>query len=452
MTEPDVSCFLANDIRGIVPTQINNEIAYKIGWAFVTHLKAEKICIGHDVRLSSPELTESLVRGALDAGCDVYPLELCGTEQVYFTVASLELDGGIMVTASHNPSEYNGMKFVGKKAQPISAQSGLNEIKLLVEGVSNITPAPKKGSLQSKITSEDYIDHLLEYVNIDNPHRIKIVVDSGNGCAGPIVDALESQLPFELVKVRNHPDGSFPHGVPNPLLIENREFTARAIRDYAADFGVAWDGDFDRCFFFDENGNFIESYYLVALFAKLFLKKGKQKIIHDPRLVWNTREAVIQAGGTPIMSRTGHAFIKELMRKEDAVYGGEMSGHHYFKSFYYCDSGMIPWLIISGLLAASHKPLSAFIKDASDKYPVSGEINRKVDDAQAVIAKVQSAFEYEALKVEDIDGLSMAFDKWRFNLRTSNTESLLRLNVEACEDQGLVQEKTKKILDIFGCH
>jgi len=275
------------------------------------------------------------------------------------------------------------------------------------------------------------------------------VVNAGNGCAGPILDLLEAQLPFELIKVHHAPDGSFPHGIPNPLLPENRAATAEAVRTHGAIVGLAWDGDFDRCFFFDENGDFVEGYYIVGLLASNILQKVPgARIIHDPRLTWNTIEMVREAGGVPIMSKTGHAFIKERMRKEDAVYGGEMSAHHYFRHFAYCDSGMIPWLLVLELMCREQKTLSQLVGERMARFPASGEINRTVQDPAAVMAAVEKSYADQALQIDHTDGLAIEFERWRFNLRSSNTEPVLRLNVESRGDQALMEEKTREILAV----
>lgn len=447
-----LSCFKANDVRGVVPDQLNPDTAYAIGRAFGQFLQARTACVGHDVRHSSPELAEAAVRGLMDAGADVHRLGLCGTEQVYFSVAHLGLEAGIMVTASHNPGQYNGMKFVGHQSRPVGGDTGLAQVRELAEAGAFVEPQ-RRGTALPDVAPDEYVEHLLDYLDPADLKPLKIVLDPGNGCAGPVVDLLEPHLPFELVKVRNEPDGDFPHGIPNPLLPENREYTARAVRESGAAFGVAWDGDFDRCFFFDEQGRFVEGYYLVALLARMFLdREPGGRIIHEPRLVWNTVEAVERAGGVPVLCRTGHAFIKQRMREEDAVYGGEMSGHHYFRDFAYCDSGMVPWLLVAQLLGRTGRSLSSFVDNAAMRYPVSGEINRSVEDKAGAIAAVRSAVEGDALSVDETDGVSMDFGDWRFNLRTSNTENLLRLNVETRGDASLLEDRTKRLLEIIDAH
>ena len=449
MTSQKLNCFKAYDIRGKVPDELDNDLAYRIGQAFARRFSPQKIALGHDIRLSGPELSASLAQGFLDAGVDVVDLGLCGTEEIYFAAFHLDIDGGIIVTASHNPAQYNGMKFVRRGAVPVSGDTGLRDIEnLALEGEKIIANQP--GAKTTLDIKKDYIDHLLSYINMDKLQPLKLVVNCGNGCAGPVIDLLEKHLPFEFIRLQAEPDGAFPNGVPNPLLPENREITARAVRDNRADLGIAWDGDFDRCFFFTENGDFIEGYYIVALLAQAMLARTPgAKIIHDPRLIWNTREVVTKAGGIPVMSKTGHAFIKERMRAEDAVYGGEMSAHHYFRDFSYCDSGMIPWLLIAEILCCATNPMSQFIKAMQEAYPVSGEINNRVADPDLVINKIEKTFTPQCLEKDFTDGLSMSFTDYRFNLRKSNTEPVIRLNVESRGNRSLMEEKTRELLAII---
>ena len=443
------SCFKAYDLRGKVPDELDEDLAYRIGQACAAHLSPKKIAIGHDIRLSGPSLSSALIKGFTDAGVDVLDLGQCGTEEIYFAAFHLDVDGGIIVTASHNPAEYNGMKFVREGARPISGDTGLHEIAKLAaagESVKAVTP----GTVTPYDNRAAYIEHLLGYVNAENLQPLKLVVNSGNGCAGPVIDQLEKQLPFSFIKVQHQPDGTFPNGVPNPLLPENREATGQVVRESGAAMGIAWDGDFDRCFLFDEEGNFIEGYYMVGLLAQAILAKNPgAKIIHDPRLVWNTVELVEKAGGLPVMSKTGHAFIKERMRKEDAVYGGEMSAHHYFRDFAYCDSGMIPWLLVAEILSTTGRKLSELVSDMQAAYPVSGEINSRVADPDAVIAKVEAFYQNMPGEKDYTDGLSFTADSFRFNIRKSNTEPVLRLNVETRGDQQLMEEKRDELLGII---
>jgi phosphomannomutase len=445
------SCFKAYDIRGKVPDELNPELARNIGRAFAAVFEPRKIAVGYDIRLSSQELMQALVECLLESGVDVFHLGICGTEEIYHAAFSLEdkgVDGGIVVTASHNPADYNGMKFVTVGAKPVTGESGLKKMAELI--VTNRLPSAseKKGVESFSKNKEPYIQHLLGYVDLLELAPLKLVVNNGNGAAAPVVDLLEKELPFTFIKAFHQPDGTFPNGVPNPLLPEKREETAKLVREHNADMGIAWDGDFDRCFFWDEKGNFIEGYYVVGMLAlELLSQNPGGKILHDPRLIWNTQELVKKAGGIPVMAQTGHAFIKERMRQEDAIYGGEMSAHHYFKSFGYCDSGMIPWLLVASLLSRKKVPLSSLVADCKEAYPVSGEINNVVADPDGVIARVEK--EYREGKKDYTDGLSVAFPEYRFNIRKSNTEPLLRLNVESRGNPALLSEKTEELLRII---
>lgn len=438
--------FGAYDIRGIYPEDVNEELAYRIGRSFPGLFAAKKVAVGHDIRLSGPAIRDALVKGLTESGCDVVDIGECGTEMIYFTTAHLKLDGGIMITASHNPKEYNGMKFVRKESRPISSDTGLKELeKAVMEG--EFTETAATGKVEKIDILEDYVEHILSYVDVKKLKPFKVVANTGNGAAGPIINALEKHLPFDIVKVNNIPDGNFPNGVPNPILQENRESTAKVVRENGADVGVAWDGDFDRCFLFDENGGFIEGYYMVGFLAQAFLKKNPgAKVIYDPRLIWNTIEIADELGGEAVMCKSGHAFIKDKMRQVNAIYGGEMSAHHYFRDFSYCDSGMIPWLLVLELLSqADGKSLSELMKERMERYPISGEINSKVADAQEVLDRIEKDYGAKG-KVTKVDGLSVEFDNWRFNLRKSNTEPVIRLNVETRQDEKLCQEKTAELL------
>ncbi len=438
--------FGAYDIRGIYPEDVNEELAYRIGRSFPGLFAAKKVAVGHDIRLSGPAIRDALVKGLTESGCDVVDIGECGTEMIYFTTAHLKLDGGIMITASHNPKEYNGMKFVRKESRPISSDTGLKELeKAVMEG--EFTETAATGKVEKIDILEDYVEHILSYVDVKKLKPFKVVANTGNGAAGPIINALEKHLPFDIVKVNNIPDGNFPNGVPNPILQENRESTAKVVRETGADVGVAWDGDFDRCFLFDENGGFIEGYYMVGFLAQAFLKKNSgAKVIYDPRLIWNTIEIADELGGEAVMCKSGHAFIKDKMRQVNAIYGGEMSAHHYFRDFSYCDSGMIPWLLVLELLSqADGKSLSELMKERMERYPISGEINSKVADAQEVLDRIEKDYGAKG-KVTKVDGLSVEFDNWRFNLRKSNTEPVIRLNVETRQDEKLCQEKTAELL------
>jgi phosphomannomutase len=442
-------CFKAYDIRGRVPDELNEPLAFNIGQAYSAQFAPKKVAIGHDIRLSSPALAKALAEGFLAAGVDVVDLGLCGTEEIYCAAFQLAVDGGVIVTASHNPADYNGMKLVRQGARPISGDTGLREIERLAAAGHRLTAATP-GTLTHLDNKPAYLKHLLGYVDTKGLKPLKIVANAGNGCAGPVIDRLAAALPFDFIRLQWEPDGTFPHGVPNPLLPENREITAQGVREHGADFGLAWDGDFDRCFFFDEQGGFIEGYYLVGLLALAMLAKHPgAKIIHDPRLVWNTQEIVKQAGGIPVLSKTGHAFIKERMRSEDAVYGGEMSAHHYFRDFAYCDSGMIPWLLVAEILSKSGQPLSHLVRERQAAFPVSGEINNRVADPAAVIARVEEFYAGTEGEKDYTDGLSFTTGDFRFNIRSSNTEPVLRLNVETRGDSALLTAKTEELLSLI---
>ena len=479
-----ITCFKAYDIRGELNSQLNEEVAYRIGYAFAKELSAKTVVVGGDVRLTSAPLKLALSAGLIDGGAEVVDIGMAGTEEIYFATKHLGVDGGIEVTASHNPINYNGMKLVKAQSVPISGDTGLNAIKSRAEslddakvnerlgfytnhvdidpdaffdGKSHILEARlhDTGSYKSVTCMDAYVEHILSYVNLDNFTPLTIVANAGNGAAGKALDAIDSafrknNVPVDFVKVHHQPDGTFPNGIPNPLLPENRADTAQAVKDNTADFGIAWDGDFDRCFLFDAEGNFIEGYYIVGLLAEAFLDKNSDsKIIYDPRVYWNTEDIVNNAGGEPIKCKTGHAFIKERMRKEDAVYGGEMSAHHYFRDFAYCDSGMIPWLLIAELICTKKQSLASMVKERIAAFPSSGEINSKLKDADAALQRVLDKYEADAQVIDKTDGLGLEFGNWRFNLRKSNTEPVIRLNVESKGDIPLMEEKTAELLAVI---
>jgi phosphomannomutase len=445
----ELTCFKAYDVRGRIPDELNEEIAYRIGRAYCEVVKPKKVVVGHDIRLTSRAICDALSQGLMDSGVDVYDIGQCGTEEIYFATSHFNMDGGIAVTASHNPKDYNGMKFVREDSRPISGDTGLLDIKRLAEE-NSFTQSQQKGTLQALHSIEAYIDHLLSYVDVAALKPLKLVVNAGNGGAGAVIDQLEKKLPFEFIKVHHEADGNFPNGVPNPLLVENRTITRDTLLKHQADVGIAWDGDFDRCFFFDENGVFIEGYYVVGLLAEAFLRKSPgERIVHDPRLTWNTIDIAKKFKGEAVQSKTGHAFIKERMRKENAIYGGEMSAHHYFRDFAYCDSGMIPWLLVTAQISATGKSLSQLVEERTKAYPVSGEINNRIEDPRAVLEKIQEVYEGKAKSMDFTDGLSMEFDNWRFNVRMSNTEPVVRLNVESRGDQALMEAKTQELLALM---
>lgn len=454
MTE--LTCFKAYDIRGQLGAELNEEIAYRIGRAYAEFLQPKSIVLGGDVRLTSEALKAALSEGIRDSGSDVIDIGMVGTEEVYFATSHLNADGGIEVTASHNPIDHNGMKPVREGSRPISADTGLLDIKRLAED-NQFAPVDQqnRGSYTKVSVLQPYLDHLLGYIDTAKITPLKLVMNAGNGAAGHVVDAIEQRftelnLPVEIVKIHNQPDGTFPNGIPNPILHENRAPTIDAVLEHGADMGIAWDGDFDRCFLVDEKGNFIEGYYIVGLLAEAFLLKNPgAKVVHDPRLTWNTIDVAAKNGGQAIQSKTGHAFIKERMRAENAIYGGEMSAHHYFRDFFYCDSGMIPWLLVIELISSTGKPLSELVNDMVIAYPSPGEINRKIADPAAAIQKVRQHFEADAVVIDNTDGISMEFPEWRFNLRMSNTEPVVRLNLETRGDKELLAKCQSEILSLL---
>ena len=444
--------FKAYDVRGVYPTEVNEELAYRVGRIFSAMFAAETVVVGHDIRLSGRAIVDALTEGLRHGGTKVIDIGQCGTEMIYFATAHLNADGGIMVTASHNPKEYNGMKLVRKGARPISGDTGLKEIGEMAVA-SNFVHAQVAGKTLGELEQVDivpaYIEHLLSYVDKSALKPMKIVANPGNGGAGPIMKELAKHLPFEFISIFDEPDGSFPNGVPNPILMPNREATAKVVRETGADLGIAWDGDFDRCFLFDENAEFIEGYYIVGLLAEVFLlKEPGAKIMYDPRLTWNTEAILERDGGVPVRCKSGHAFMKECMRQNEVLYGGEMSAHHYFRDFSYCDSGMIPWLLVAELMCRSGKKLSELVGARVDMFPCSGEINRKVEDSAAILAALEE--KYADGEQDKMDGLSVAYADWRFNVRTSNTEPVMRLNVETKGDKELLAAKTAEILEIIG--
>lgn len=435
-----LTCFKAYDIRGKLGTELNEDIAYKVGRAYGQIYQPKTIVVGCDIRLSSEDLKQATIRGLNDAGVNVLDLGMTGTEEVYFGAFHLDVQGGIEITASHNPMDYNGMKLVRENARPIGADSGLKEIQALAES-GDFVDVAQKGKIQSYNILPEFIAHLITYINPTKIRPLKLVVNAGNGAAGHVIDAIEAKfkalnVPIEFIKIHHEADGTFPNGIPNPILVENRDSTRNAVLEHGADMGIAWDGDFDRCFLFDEKGQFIEGYYIVGLLAQAFLlKQSGEKIVHDPRLVWNTFNVIEQYQGQAIQSKSGHSYIKEKMREHNAVYGGEMSAHHYFRDFSYCDSGMIPWLLAVSVLSETQQTLSSLVEDMIAKFPCSGEINFKVADTQATIQKIFDHYANQNPVIDYTDGVSLDFGAWRFNVRASNTEPLLRLNIESRADQ-----------------
>ena len=442
-----ISSFKAYDIRGQLPHEINPEIAYRVGNATAEYLSAKKMILGRDIRASSKELSESMASGLMDAGVDVIDIGECGTENVYYATGELKSCGGVMVTASHNPPDYNGFKIVSENAKPISSETGLLDIRKIAESDKRLI-SELRGNLEQRDLNQSYVKKVLSFIDPDSLSKLKVVMNPGNGGAGVYAEYISKNMPIEIIKLNFDPDSSFPNGIPNPMIEENRASTSQAVIDNKADLGIAWDGDFDRCFFFDEKGNFIEGYYLVGLLAKSFLIKNRnERVIYDPRLTWNTIDVVERYGGDAIQCQSGHSFIKKSMRDNDAVYGGEMSAHHYFRDFYYCDSGMIPWLLILEMISEEKMPLSQMIQKYREKYPVSGEINLKVSNTKTIIDSIKEYYLDDALGVDETDGVGMEFEKWRFNLRASNTEPLIRLNVESNSNESLMNEKTRELVD-----
>lgn len=435
-----LTCFKAYDIRGRLGSELNEEIAYKIGRAYGQIYQPKTVVVGCDIRLSSEDLKQATIRGLNDAGVNVLDLGMTGTEEVYFGAFHLDVQGGIEVTASHNPMDYNGMKLVRENARPISADTGLKEIQALAE-TGTFNKVAEKGTTETYNILPEFVDHLMTYIDPVKVRPLKLVVNAGNGAAGHVIDAIEVKfkelnIPVEFIKIHHEADGHFPNGIPNPILVENRDSTREAVIQHGADMGIAWDGDFDRCFLFDEKGQFIEGYYIVGLLAQAFLlKQSGEKIVHDPRLVWNTLDIVEQYQGITVQSKSGHAFIKDVMREHNAAYGGEMSAHHYFRDFAYCDSGMIPWLLAIAVLSETQQSLSSLVEEMIAKFPCSGEINFKVADTQATIQKLFDHYADQKPEIDQTDGVSLNFGSWRFNVRASNTEPLLRLNIESRRDR-----------------
>jgi len=449
-----LTCFKAYDIRGRLGTELNEDIARRIGRAFVEALSARRVVVGRDCRASSQALADACIEGLLAGGVEVLDLGLCGTEEMYFAVTHFAADGGIEVTASHNPMDYNGMKLVRAGSAPLDTATGLAAVQALAEGPE---PAPRAGGSVRPATGARaaYVERVLSFVDLARLRPLTILVNAGNGAAGPTFDAIAAALesrgaPLRFVRLHHEPDGTFPHGIPNPLLPENQPVTGEAVVAAGADMGVAWDGDFDRCFLFDQSGRFIPGEYIVGLLAAVFLSKEPgATIVHDPRVVWNTQDVVAGAGGHAVQARTGHAFLKQALRDTGAVYGGEMSAHHYFRDFMACDSGMIPWLLVAELMGRTGESLSELVSERMAAFPSSGEINFRLDDPGAAIARVEAAFAGQGPARDETDGISLAFADWRLNLRRSNTEPLLRLNVEARGGGGEIGRRVAELTGLI---
>jgi phosphomannomutase len=450
-----LTCFKAYDIRGRLGIDLDEEIAYRIGRAFAQTLGTKAVVLGRDVRASSKSLADSVAQGLMDEGCEVMDLGLSGTEEMYFATTHFQADGGICVTASHNPMDYNGMKMVRAGSAPLDTATGLARIKELAEK-NTFSTSHATGNITdiAKEAREAYVDRIVSFADISALKPLKILVNAGHGTAGPTFDAIVEHLekrgaPLKFERLFHEPDGTFPEGIPNPLLPENRPRTAQAVRDAGADFGVAWDGDFDRCFFFDHTGAFIDGEYVVGLLAEAFLAKDPgATIIHDPRVIWNTQDIVEKAKGRAVQTRTGHAFIKQAMREENAVYGGEMSAHHYFRDFVHCDSGMVPWILVAELVSR-HGSLKDLVAHRKAAFPSSGEINFTLEDPKGAIERVQAVFELQATAIDEMDGLGFELGDWRFNLRSSNTEPVVRLNVEARGDAKLVSDGVELVKSLL---
>ncbi|KAA8677752.1 phosphomannomutase [Vibrio gigantis] len=468
----ELSCFKNNDVRGVIGKQINEHLAYLLGRAFGEYVlsKASKtsfgelaqVVIGRDNRETSLPLQKAMTKGLIESGINVVDLGMTGTEEVYFATPHLQAIGGVQITASHNPINYNGMKLVGLDANPISKSNGLDVIKQRMEALEHeriseqpISHDQADNFIRTASILAPYVDHLLSYVTPSKLSPMKIVVNAGNGVAGHVIDALETKfnefnVPIVFIKVHHIPDGMFPNGIPNPLLKENQAATRDAVLEHSANLGIAWDGDFDRCFFFDEKGNYIEGYYIVGLLTEAFLlKDSNATVLHDMRMTWNTIEIADRLGGNAVGVKAGHALIKEKMRELNAVYGGEMSAHHYFRDFGYCDSGMIPWLLVIELLSKTQQSLHQLIRSSMNKFPSSGEINREVADSEKVMARVLSRYQKSAVHIDHTDGISINMGEWRFNLRKSNTEPLIRLNVETRQNRTLLTEKVEELLNLI---
>ncbi len=444
-----MSAFKTYDIRGRLGTDLTEAIAHRIARAFAGVTGADAVVLARDCRESSPALADAVAAGLVASGVRVLDLGLAGTEEMYFATAHLGAAGGICVTASHNPREYNGMKLVGRGAVPLP-DADFARIRALTETGKEPDRLPGGAREDRSEVRAAYVAHVAELVG-SGLGPLRLVVNAGNGAAGPTLDALAEGLAargarLDLVRMHHDPDPGFPNGIPNPLLPENRPQTARAVSEAGADFGVAFDGDFDRCFLFDGQGGFVDGEHVVALLAAAHLaEEAGATIIHDPRVIWAVQDAVAKGGGRSVLAPTGHVFLKAAMRREGAVYGGEMSAHHYFRGFMACDSGMIPWLMVARLVSRSQRSLTEMVGAMRRDFPSSGEINFRVADLPAVVRRVEAELAPLARLTDRTDGLSLDFGEWRMNLRASNTEPLLRLNVEARGDAGRVAEGVARV-------
>lgn len=447
----DLSCFKAYDIRGKVPDPLSPELAFALGRAVAEHFAARRVVLGYDARLSGPVLHAALAAGLHQAGARVFSLGMCGTEEIYDAAARQDFDAGIMITGSHNPADENGFKLVLRGARPVSGDSGLHDLRdrVAAQLAAGVNLPADEAPVTPVSFRQEYVRRILDYTGAAAQKPLRIVADAGNGCAGLLLKELAPHLPHEFIFCQMEPDGTFPNGVPNPLLPEKRAATARAVREHKADLGIAWDGDFDRCFFIDENGKFVEGCYMVGLLASYFLKRHPGEIIiHDPRVFWNTEKICRLYGGVPVESKGGHAFMKETMRRVHGIYGAENSAHHFFRNFSYCDSGMIPWLIVTELMSETGRHLGEMVAEMEKEFPVSGEINLPAKNVEKTLAAVKAAYAPKALAIDPTDGVGLEFENWRFNLRPSNTEPLIRFNMETMGDRSLLEEKKDEIMKL----
>ena len=445
MLDPKV--FKAYDVRGVYPDEIDEAGAEAIGRAYVEHFEPKRIAVGRDMRLSSPEMQAALMRGASAAGAEVLDLGLVGTEMVYFAVGSLGLDGGVMVTASHNPKEYTGMKIVRRGALPVGGESGLLEVRDRALG-EPAAPGGEAGAIAPHDVWSAYVDRVLSFVDMASMRPLRVVIDAANGMAGAMLPPVLERLPVEAVRCYFDPDGSFPNHEPNPLLPENREFIVAKTLEEGADLGVAFDGDADRCFFVDDTGEFVPGDFATALLAEAMLEKEPgAKVIYDVRASWAVPETIERAGGVPLVNRVGHAFIKHRMRKEDAAFGGEVSGHYYFREFSQADSGVVPFLLMLELVSKRRRKLSELLGPLRERHFITGEINTPVADVALKLQELKERYAGEG-RVSHLDGVSVDADDWHFNVRPSNTEPLLRLNLEA-RSQELMERKRDEVLALI---
>jgi phosphomannomutase len=447
MLDPKV--FKAYDVRGVYPDELDEAGAYAIGRAYVEQFEPRRIAVGRDMRLSSPQMAAAVIRGAADAGAEVLDLGLVGTEMVYFAVGELELDGGIEVTASHNPKEYTGMKIVRRGALPVGGESGLLDVRDRALKIGEGTSTAAEGRVTPYDVWPAYVDRVMSFIDVSSVRPLKVVIDAANGMAGAMLPPVLERLPIEAVRCYFEPDGSFPNHEPNPLLPENREFIVRKTLEEGADLGVAFDGDADRCFFVDDTGEFVPGDFATALLAESVLaKEPGAKIIYDVRASWAVPETIERAGGIPLMNRVGHAYIKHRMRKDDAAFGGEVSGHYYFRDFSQADTGVVPFLLMLELVSKSGRKLSEILKPYHDEYFITGEINTPVADVALKLQELKERYAAEGT-VSHLDGVSVDADDWHFNVRPSNTEPLLRLNLEARGSREKMEAKRDEVLSLI---